>query len=127
MIHPLQLPSGKIIDISKCIAIIPNETSVSNEVVLLGTEQQIHIDETDLETLRTAIIQQSIDRPKYAFELRNSVEDLQRRQQASEWMNSFRRERASLATESNADKSFEVFAQIVDAERPIGQKLYSVE
>jgi hypothetical protein len=127
MIYPLQLPSGKIIDISKCIAIIPNETSVDSEVVLLGTEHQIHIDATDLETLRAAIIQQSIDRPKYAFELRNSVQDLQRRQQASEWMDSFRRDRANLATEQNADRSFEVFTQIVDADRPIGQKLYSVE
>jgi hypothetical protein len=127
MIHPLQLPSGKIIDISKCVAIIPNSTSVDSEVVLSGTEHQMYIDATDLETLRAAIIKQSSDRPKYVFELRTSVADLQRREQVGEWMEAFRREKANLATEPDADKSFEVFAKIVDAERPNGQKLYSAE
>jgi hypothetical protein len=127
MIHPLQLPSGKIIDVAKCIAIVPNETSLDSEVLLVGTEHQIHIDRADLETLRAEITKQSKEHSKYTFELRSVEEDLQRRQQASEWMNSFRRERSNLALEANADRSFEVFAEIVDAERPIGQKLYSVE
>jgi hypothetical protein len=127
MIHPFQLPSGKIIDISKCIAIIPNRKSGDIEVVLSGTEYQMYIDATDLEALRAAIIKPSRDRPQYAFELQTSVADLQRREQVGEWMDAFQREKANLAAEHDADKSFEVFAQIVDAERPSGQKLYSAK
>jgi hypothetical protein len=127
MIHPLQLPSGKIIDISKCIAIIPDSKSGDIEVILSGTEYQLYIDATDLEALRVAIIKPSSDRPKYAFELPTSFADIQRQEGVGEWMDAFRREKANLATEPDADKSFEVFARIVDAERPSGQKLYSAK
>ncbi len=127
MIHSLQLPSGKIIDVSKCIAIISDCKSGDIEVVLSGTEYQMYIDATDLEALRAAIIKPSSDRPKYAFELQTSVAALQRQEQVGEWMDAFRREKANLATAPDADKSFEVFAQIVDSERPSGQKLYSAK
>ena len=38
MFQPIQLPSGKIVDLSKCIAIIPSLTSTDSEMILSGTD-----------------------------------------------------------------------------------------
>lgn len=46
MLKPVQLPSGKIIDLDKCLAIIPASTSTDSEVVLLGIEYHLYIDST---------------------------------------------------------------------------------
>jgi hypothetical protein len=135
LLQPIQLPSGKIVDLSKCIAIVPSANEIDNEMILAGTEQQIQIDAADLEILQAAIARfgkadatpTSSKNPKYTIESRNPVEELQRRQQVSEWMSGFRQHRANLATLPDAERAFEVFTKIVDAERPSGQKLYTAE
>jgi hypothetical protein len=124
LLQPIQLPSGKIVDLAKCIAIVPGQSEIDNVIILADTLQQIQIDTADLETLRALITQSGVDRPKYSFELRTHPEDLHHQQQVSEWMNDFRRLRTNLATTPDTDDAFKVFAQIVDAERPDGQKLY---
>ena len=127
MLKPIQLPSGKIIDLDKCIAIIPASTSTDSEVVLSGIEHHLHIDSIDLATLNAAIQQQAVSQPRYAFELRTVAQESQRREQVTDKLDNLRQKRAELSTQPDANRAFEVFSKIVDAERASGQKLYSVE
>jgi hypothetical protein len=80
MRKPIQLPSGKIIDLDKCLAIIPASPSTDSEVVLSGIEHHLQIDSIDLETLQTAIRHQLADSPRYAFEFRTIAQESQRRE-----------------------------------------------
>ena len=127
MLKPIQLPSGKIIDLDKCLAIIPASTATDSEVVLSGIEHHLQIDSIDLETLQTAIQRQIVAQPRYAFEFRTIAQESQRRGQIPARLASLRQKRAELSTQPDADKAFEVFSKIVDAERGAGQKLYSLE
>ena len=52
MLKPIQLPSGKTIDLARCIAIIPTPDTMDSEVILAGTDRQIHLDESDVQTLQ---------------------------------------------------------------------------
>ncbi|PSB56890.1 hypothetical protein [Chamaesiphon polymorphus] len=127
MLKPIQLPSGKIIDIDKCLAIIPGSTSTDSEVVLSGIEHHLQIDSIDLETLNAAIQQQIVSQPRYAFEFRTISQDLERRDRVSDRFEALRQKRSELSTQPDADRAFEVFSKLVDAERASGQKLYSLE
>jgi hypothetical protein len=127
MLNPIQLPSGKIIDLDKCLAIIPASTSTDSEIVLSGVEHHLQIDSIDLETLQAAIRHQTAAQPRYAFEFRTIEKESQRREQIPDLLASLRQKRAELSTQPDADRAFEVFSKIVDAERGAGQKLYSLE
>ncbi|WP_310484722.1 hypothetical protein [Chamaesiphon sp. VAR_48_metabat_403] len=127
MLKPIQLPSGKIIDLDKCLAIIPASISTDSEVVLSGIEHHLQIDSIDLETLQAAIRNQTVTQPRYAFELRTIDLESQRREQIPALLASLRQKRVELSTQPDADIAFEVFSKIVDAERDAGQKLYSLE
>jgi hypothetical protein len=109
MLQPIQLPSGKIIDLSKCIAVIPGSISTDSEMILSGTEQQIRIDSIDLQSL-----QQQLKQPKIQNKNNFSLDKT-----PAEW--------ERLATDENAKQESDAFKQILDGERPSGQKLYSAE
>ena len=127
MLKPIQLPSGKIIDLDKCLAVIPASTSTDSEIVLSGIEHHLHIDSIDLASLQAAIRHQTAAQPRYAFEFRTIAQESQRREQIPDLLASLRQKRVGLSTQPGADIAFEVFSKIVDAERDAGQKLYSLE
>jgi hypothetical protein len=62
MMRFIQLPSGKIVDLYKCIAIIPDRKSEDNKVILADTEYHMYIDAADLEALRAEIFKPSSNR-----------------------------------------------------------------
>ncbi len=128
MIQPVRLPSGKVVDISKCIAIIPATQLTSNEVILSGTDCQIEIDSLDLETLQMEI-ERNQQQDKYRFEPnRNSPEAEEKyRQDLASKLKAFNLQWERLASDEKASQESAAFKQILDAERPIGQKLYSAE
>jgi hypothetical protein len=127
MLKPIQLPSGKIIDLDKCLAIVPSSTSTNTEVVLAGIEHHIPLDSIDAEMLSAVIRQQIVIQPRYAFEFRTIAQELQRQEQVSEKLQVLRQKREELSHQPDADKVFKMFAEIVDAERTTGQKLYSLQ
>jgi hypothetical protein len=127
MLKPIQLPSGKIIDLDKCLAIFPSSTSTDTELVLAGIEHHIPLDSTDAEMLSTVIRQQIVNQPRYAFEFRTIFQESQRQEQVSEKLKLLRQKREELSNQPDADKVFKMFAEIVDAERTTGQKLYSLK
>jgi hypothetical protein len=127
MLQPIQLPSGKIIDLSKCIAVIPGSRSTDSEMILSGTEQQIRIDSIDLESLQHQLKQPKIQN-KNNFSLdKTPAEENEYRQNLVEKLKVFNSQWERLATDQNAKQESDAFKQILDGERPSGQKLYSAE
>ena len=123
MLKPIQLPSGKTIDIARCIAIIPTPDTTDSEVILAGTDRQIHLDETDVQTLQQEF-HRNKTRERHPIKLdRTPEEQIQYHQKLAK----FNERWQELAMQDNAEQEFEVFKQIMDAERPSGQKLYSGE
>jgi hypothetical protein len=126
MLQPIHLPSGKIVNLSKCIAIIPALQSTTSEVILSGTERQIQIDRADLETLP-----QEIDLTKnkagFNLEVKTLEEENQHRQDLAQKLKDFNLRWEQLAADEKASQESIAFKQILDAERQIGQKLYSIE
>ena len=122
MLKPIQLPSGKTIDLARCIAIIPTPDTMDSEVILAGTDRQIHLDETDVQTLQQEF-QRNKTRERYPIKLdRTPEEQLQYHQKITKFNERWQK----LAIQDNAEQEFEAFKQIIDAERPSGQKLYRI-
>jgi hypothetical protein len=120
LLKPIQLPSGKIIDLDKCLAIVPSATSSNSEVVLSGIEHHIQIDPNDLETLRGEISKQKNEETKYLNLETTPAEKAEKLRKFNEiWYR--------LAARENAAEEAKILMQIIDAERPSGQKLYSEE
>ena len=127
MLQPIQLPSGKIIDLSKCIAVIPGSKSVDSEMILSGTEQQIRIDRIDLQSLQQQLKQPKIKNKNNFSMDKTPAEENEYRQNLSEKLKVFNSQWERLATDENAKQESDAFKQILDAQRPSGQKLYSAE
>ena len=127
MLQPIQLPSGKIIDLSKCIAVIPGSKSVDSEMILSGTEQQIRIDRIDLQSLQQQLKQPKIQNKNNFSMDKTPAEENEYRQNLSEKLKVFNSQWERLATDENAKQESDAFKQILDAQRPSGQKLYSAE
>lgn len=125
MLKPIQLPSGKIIDLDKCLAIVPSATSSNSEVVLSGIEHHIQIDSQDLETLRGELRQHAGNRQQNRPILLERTET--EKKELVEKLQEFNLKWNRLAAMENAQEEAEIIRQIIDAERPSGQKLYSEE
>jgi hypothetical protein len=128
MLKPIQLPSGKIIDLSKCIAVIPGSKSTDSEMILSGTEQQIQIDRVDLQSLRQQLKNSQIkSKTNVSLEIKTPAEESEYRRNLAQKLKAFNSQWERLATDENAKQESDAFKQILDAQRPIGQKLYSAE
>jgi hypothetical protein len=128
MLEPVQLPSGKIVDLSKCMAIVPVASSTDSQIILLGTEQQIQIDAVDLATLRQEIKQRQTQ-GKYQLDRKIKTPEAEDKDSAdlARKLQDFNSRWEQLAADKNAKQESEVLQQILDAERPRGQKLYRAE
>lgn len=125
MLKPIQLPSGKIIDLDKCLAIVPSDTSSNSEVVLSGIEHHIQIDSQDLETLREELRHYAGDR-RQSRNLSLERTEAEKKELADK-LQEFNLKWNRLAAMENAQEEAEIIRQIIDDERPSGQKLYSEE
>lgn len=120
MLKPIHLPSGKIIDLDKCLAIVPSDTSSNSEVVLSGIEHHIQIDSQDLETLRRELGKHKNKEIKHLNIETTPAERAEKLRKFNEIWD-------RLAARDNAGAEAKILMQIIDAERPSGQKLYSEE
>jgi hypothetical protein len=128
MLQPIQLPSGKIVDLSKCIAIIPGSRLTDSEIILSGTEQQIQIDLVDLKILQQELKQRKISATeRFSLQIKTPIEGSEYRDNLARKLNDFNDRWERLAADENAKQESDAFKQILDAQRPSGQKLYSME
>jgi hypothetical protein len=125
----IALPSGKILNISRFVALLP-PSSTDNQIyhlILEGYPSPIHLELSDVEVLR-----KNLELEKANIASSNQVgwdreKQLQKNQRAmkilAEQIEHYKNISDSEAIERK--EFFERFKQTVDAERPEGQKLYS--
>jgi hypothetical protein len=118
LLEPVQLPSGKIVDLGKCLAIVPSSTSPDSELVLSGIEHHIPIEPLDLEFLRQQIVANNAEKVQGIVSSENDRDKAKRIQEFNLIWN-------ELAADDRAEEELGILQQILDEERPIGQKLYS--
>ncbi|BAZ11910.1 hypothetical protein NIES4071_37380 [Calothrix sp. NIES-4071] len=120
----VKLTKNKIIDISRFVALLPNDNGNNYSLILEGSEGAIKIDNDDLEILTKYLDdeQRRFTTSKTEYTLADlakprAVEVLEKRIARYE----------SMSDEESAQRAeaWERFKQSIDANRPEGQKLYS--
>jgi Skp family chaperone for outer membrane proteins len=123
-----KLPSGKILDISRFVALIPilNVVNTSYDLILEGCSTPINIEANDahaLEQLLESDKNKHQDSDAFGYE----QEQLKRNQRPLELLAKRIELHRNMSKEESQERQelFEEFKQIIDAERQPGQKLYS--
>lgn len=123
-----KLPSGKILDISRFIALIPitNMNNGSYDLILEGYSAPINIEASDAHTLEQ-LLQSYQNKYEARDTLKYDQEQLKRNQRPLELLAKRIELHRNMSEEESRQRQelFEEFKKIIDAERPPGQKLYS--
>jgi hypothetical protein len=122
---PIELPSGKLIDLDRCIALIPAEISQGWQLVLEGMNQTLIIDPQDALVIKASISSLTRDLPPHIEPIWDREAQITRNQPAIDKIRSLITKMESSEVSSIAAAEFDRFKEIVDSERPDGQKLYS--
>jgi hypothetical protein len=121
---PIELPSGKLIDLDRCIALIPTEVSQGWQLVLEGMTQTLIVDPQDALVIKASISSLPRDLPPHVEPLWDREAQIIRNQPAIDKIRSLIAKMESSEVSSIAAVEFDRFKEIVDSERPDGQKLY---
>ena len=123
MITAIELPSGKIIDLNRFVALVPNDTAANQEyhLILEGCEKAIALDSQEALSVKEHL------KIKWKHKV-NGVwdreEQLRKNQPAIELLKK-RIERIEKEPPSpEKEAAFERFKKNIDAERSTGRKLY---
>ena len=120
----LDLPSGGTIDFTNFVAIVPLEQSDRHQLLFAGLCQPLTIDRTD-----TAAVKMFLSARKFescsAEDNYGSI-DL-KKIRAVELMTARINRHQNITDEEDTQnaQAFERFKQLIDRDRPLGQKLYS--
>lgn len=125
---PVELPSGKILNIARFIALIPVNaaSNTSYDLILEGYPTPVNLELRDAQTLKEILLlnkdlvgvsQSEGDKQKQLQQNQRAMALLQQRIK--------RHENISEAESIQREEIFNDFKQIVDAQRLPGQKLYS--
>jgi hypothetical protein len=118
----IELPSGKVFNLDRFIALLPTENTEKYQysLILEGYSQAIEIDKTEAE-----VIKQKLELASNTYNGSWDQEEQIRKNQPKlkllrEWME---RDKHKQSTPERIAE-FEAFKKTIDAERPEGQKLY---
>jgi hypothetical protein len=131
----IELPSGKILNIARFVALLPNQANESYDLILEGYPHPIALEKKDVEVLKRQFhFNLDFERKEnQEFPISCSEngwdreEQLQKNQTALKLLKK-RRERYQNISEDESKRRaefFENFKKTVDSERLPGQKLYS--
>ncbi|BAY93871.1 MULTISPECIES: hypothetical protein [unclassified Tolypothrix] len=129
MTTSIELPSGKILNITRFIALLPvsNNDDSSYQLILEGYPHPINLESLDVQVVKK-LLQLDKDNPVINHQLGwDKEEQIRKNQRVMEWL-AQQMEYYNNISDSEAmerQEFFERFKQRVDAERPEGQKLYS--
>lgn len=119
----IELPSGKILNIARFIALLPasNITDSSYQLILEGYPNPINLESSDAETLKKIL---ELDKHISVWD---KDKQLQKNQRAIEILKKQMEHYQNIPeSESIARQElFESFKQTIDSQRADGQKLYS--
>jgi hypothetical protein len=118
---PVELPSGQILDLDRCIALRPHTTN-NYELILEGYPHSIEISAPDALQLKQ-LLKSSL--PTGVFPIRTEAEQIQRNLVAAEKLRAIIDRDRQQQPSIEAAEFFEEFKQIMDEHRPVGSKLYS--
>ncbi|MBW4537492.1 MAG: hypothetical protein KME09_26495 [Pleurocapsa minor HA4230-MV1] len=123
MTNTIELPSGKIIDLNRFVALIPDEKKTDNTyfLILEGCEKAIILDAIEATSVKKHI---RLESNKNHNGVWDREEQLRKNQPAIELLKK-RIERIKNEPPSpEKEAAFEEFKKIIDAERSTGRKLY---
>ncbi len=125
----IELPSGKILNIARFIALLPNSNEIgsSYQLILEGYPTPINLELSDVQTLKKIM---NLDKEKIINTHQstwNQEEQLQKNQKAMEILAQKMQQYQNISDEESREREelFENFKRTIDAERLDGQKLYS--
>ncbi|BAY31814.1 hypothetical protein NIES2107_37000 [Nostoc carneum NIES-2107] len=129
MTKTIELPSGKILNIARFIALLPvtNTTDSSYHLILEGYPHPINLELSDAQALKKAL---ELDQDKAVSTDESGWDQekqLQKNQRAMAILRKQIEENDNMSDAESLQRQefFEEFKKIVDAERPEGQKLYA--
>lgn len=117
----VRLTADRIVDLSRFVAILPNEENHSYSLILEGSDRDIPIYQDDLN-----IITKYLSEPRIATSPQSNLTDLAKPQAVAVLQARIARHEA-MSDEESAIRfaAWERFKQNIDADRPDGTKLYS--
>ncbi len=129
MNNPVELPSGKILNIVRFVALIPNSNTskVGYDLILEGYSSPIYLEESDASALKQ-ILQSDLDRKITATHSDwDKGEQLRKNQKAMVLLAERIERHQNMSSEESKEREelFEEFKLRIDATRLPGQKLYS--
>jgi hypothetical protein len=120
----LDLPSGGTIDLTNFVAIIPLEQSDRHQVLFSGLSQPLTLDRTDATAIKMFLSdrESTTSLSEYSY---GSIE--LKKVNAVNLMAARIAKHQNMTDEEDVQnaEAFERFKQLIDRDRPLGQKLYS--
>ena len=120
----LALPSGGTIDLSNFLAIVPLQQTDSYQLLFTGLSQPLTLDPNDAAAVNT-FLSTRIQATSVAEHSYSSIELT--KPNALNLMTARVAEHQNITDEEDTQnaEAFERFKQLIDRDRPLGQKLYS--
>ncbi|TAE57881.1 MAG: hypothetical protein EAZ87_15425 [Nostocales cyanobacterium] len=128
MNNSIELPSGKIINIARFIALIPNNNIDSDyQLILEGYPHHIKLETSDAQHLKTILQSKQNTITTTHQSTWNQQEQIQKNQKAMAVLAQRISQHKNMSEEESLQQQefFEEFKKTVDSQRPVGQKLYS--
>ena len=119
----IELPSGKIIDLNRFVALLPDEEAESQEyyLILEGCEKAIALNSQEAISIKEHLKVKFKHEANGTWDREEQIRLNQPKlKKLREWIDKKKQE----APSSEKEAAFKEFKQIVDGERPVGQKLY---
>jgi hypothetical protein len=117
----VRLTADRIVDLSRFVAIVPDEENHSYSLILEGSNRDIPIYQDDLK-----ILTKYLNEPKIATQTQYNLADLAKPRAVEVLQARIARHEAMSDEESEVRAAvWERFKQNIDADRPDGSKLYS--
>ena len=119
----IELPSGKIINLDHFVVLVPNEqgTDEAYSLILEGCEKAIALDSQEAISVKEHLKVESSKNHDGVWDREEQIRKNQPKlKKLREWIDKMKQESPS----SEKEAAFEEFKQTIDAERPVGQKLY---
>jgi hypothetical protein len=119
----IELPSGKVFNLDRFVALLPTEDTDEGQysLILEGYSQTIYLNQTEADMVRQKLKLKSNSHINGSWDREEQIRKNQPKLKLlKEWIE--RDKNRQETPESIAE--FEAFKKIIDAERPSGQKLY---
>ena len=121
----VELPSGKILDIARFIALLPDGNS-TYQLILEGYPNPINLEVSDVQSLKKILELDQGKTANFSQSVWDKEEQIQKNQKAIALLAKRIKQHQNMSEEEAREREefFEEFKQIIDEQRSPGQKLY---